>query len=301
LGRVRGRVNVGSLFSGAGLMDWGLTLAGFEHAWFCESDPYCRRVLAIRYPGVPIFEDVRTFEAPERVDLLAGGFPCQDVSQAGRRAGIAGERSGLWDHFARLIGELRPRYVLVENVPGLLVRGMGDVLGDLAALGYDAEWDCLPAAAFGAPHLRARIFILAYPGSGWGSEDDVRPGGHPARGSRKAMVADSHGWDAESRSGGRRELLPTPGGQRAHDKPRRPSADGRSGVMADADRQPVVRTPISRPQRHPWLVEPDVGRVAHGVPARVDRLRALGNGVVPQIAQWLGERIAEREAVRLAK
>ncbi len=123
-------LRVGSLFSGAGMLDYGLTLAGFEHAWFCESDPFCRRILSLRWPGVPIFEDVRTLEAPERVSVLAGGFPCQDISAAGRRAGIAGERSGLWAHFARLVGELRPEYVLVENVADLLKRGMGRVLGD---------------------------------------------------------------------------------------------------------------------------------------------------------------------------
>lgn len=92
-----------------------------------------------------------------------GGFPCEDVSHAGRGAGLAGQRSGLWSRFADAIRALRPRYALVENVPGLLSRGMGEVLGDLAAIGYDAEWDCVPAAAVGASHLRARIWILAYP------------------------------------------------------------------------------------------------------------------------------------------
>ena len=97
------------------------------------------------------------------VDVLCGGFPCQDLSVAGRGAGIDGARSGLWAEYARLIRELRPRYVVVENVPALLVRGLGRVLGDLAALGYDAEWDCLPASAFGAPHRRDRVWIVAYP------------------------------------------------------------------------------------------------------------------------------------------
>lgn len=99
----------------------------------------------------------------EPVELIAGGFPCQDVSHAGRGAGLEGERSGLWAHFARAVRELRPRYVLVENVTGLLGRGLGDVVADLAASGYDAEWDCIPAAAVGAAHLRARVWLLAYP------------------------------------------------------------------------------------------------------------------------------------------
>jgi DNA (cytosine-5)-methyltransferase 1 len=252
-------VNVGSLFSGAGLMDYGLACAGFDHAWFCESDPYCRRILERRWPGVPVYEDVRTLEAPERVDVLAGGFPCQDLSNAGRRAGITGERSGLWAHFARLIGELRPRYVLVENVPALLVRGMGRVLGDLAALRYDAEWDCVPAAAFGAPHLRARIFILAYPSGGRRPNDGLQEGWDSARGGCEALAdADSFGRDWRAR------IVRTPG----------------RGELAHGGR---------------WATEPDVGRVAYGVPARVDRLRALGNGVVPQVSEWLGGRILEHE------
>jgi DNA (cytosine-5)-methyltransferase 1 len=251
-------VNVGSLFSGAGLLDWGLTRAGFDHAWFCESDPFCRTILERRWPGVPVHEDVRTLTAPGRVDLLAGGFPCQDVSVVGRRAVIGGQRSGLWAEFARLVRELRPGYVLVENVPGLLVRGMGRVLGDLAACGYDAEWDCLPAAAFGAPHLRARIFLLAYPDRGQrvGPDDTVFAG--------------------------------------------RDAVTGRGDFMADADSGPLVGTSIARPQRHPWAAEPDVGRVANGVPARVDRLRALGNGVVAPIAEYIGRRILEAEALRWA-
>ena len=285
-------MTVGSLFSGAGLMDWGLTLAGFDHAWFCESDPFCRRVLERRWPGVPIYEDVRSLVAPERVDLLAGGFPCQDVSVAGRRTGISGPRSGLWTHFARLIGELRPSYVFVENVPGLLVRGMGTVLGDLASLGYDAEWDCLPAAAFGAPHLRARIFILAYPDRGLslGPDDTVFAGRSAVTG--RGALADANGRHGEpgaiARSGVRGEAAVT-----------RADGDvgGASSELANADSKPPLGSSVAWAERNPWAVEPDVGRMAHGVPARVDRLRALGNGVVPQISRYVGERILEREGV----
>lgn len=157
-------MNVGSLFSGAGLLDSGLSRAGFDHSWFCEIDPFARRVLSLRWPLVPIYEDARTVGpglAP--VDLLAAGFPCTDISVAGQRAGLSGANSGLWFEVVRVVRQLRPRFVLVENVPSLLVRGMGTVVGDLAASGYDAEWDCFPAAAFGAPHLRARIWLLAYP------------------------------------------------------------------------------------------------------------------------------------------
>jgi DNA (cytosine-5)-methyltransferase 1 len=157
-------VNVGSLFSGAGLMDAGLARAGFQHEWFCEIDPYARHVLNLRWPGVPVYEDARGVGSElAPVDLLAAGFPCTDISVVGQRAGLSGANSGLWSEVARVVRQLRPRFLLVENVPSLLVRGMDAVLGDLAASGYDAEWDCLPAAAFRAPHLRARVWLLAYP------------------------------------------------------------------------------------------------------------------------------------------
>src|SRR5258708_6118143 len=132
-----------------------------------EIDPWCRTILARHWPEVPRHEDVRTAaawwasEPRAAVDVIAGGFPCQDVSDAGRRAGIEGKHSGLWAHFAAVVRALRPRYVLVENTPGLLVRGMGRVLGDLAAGGDDAEWDCVPAAA--ARPVRAPTAVSAIP------------------------------------------------------------------------------------------------------------------------------------------
>src|SRR5690348_6621312 len=145
---------------------------------FCEIDPYCRAVLRKHWPEVPCYEDVRTLTADAlsrdgvAVDVICGGFPCQDVSHAGKRAGLEGARSGLWSEYARLIGELRPRFIVVENVAGLLSLGMGDVLGDLAALGYDTTWDCIPASAVGAPHRRDRVWIVAYARQqGHGSDD----------------------------------------------------------------------------------------------------------------------------------
>ena len=156
----------GSLFAGIGGFDLGLERAGLTCKWQVEIDPWCRAVLQKHWPTVPKFADIRDVRAQtlERVDVLCGGFPCQDVSTAGKRAGIDGARSGLWTEYARLIGELRPRFVLVENVSGLLVHGLGRVLGDLAVLRYDAEWQCVPAAAFGAPQRRTRVWIVAYPG-----------------------------------------------------------------------------------------------------------------------------------------
>ena len=137
-------LTVGSLFSGAGLCDLGLTWAGFKHQWFCEIDPFCQAVLARHWPETAIYNDVSGLNGMELppVDVLCGGFPCQDVSSAGARAGIKqGTRSGLWYEYARLIGEIRPRYVIIENVRGLLSCGIEVVLQDLANIGYDAEWE----------------------------------------------------------------------------------------------------------------------------------------------------------------
>lgn len=157
------------LFSGIGGFSLGLQRSGgFQTVAFCEIEPFPRRVLANHWPEVPCYDDIRTLTAARlasdgiAVDAICGGFPCQDISNAGLRAGIGGERSGLWSEYARLIGEIRPRYVFVENVAALLGRGMGRVLGDLSALGYDAEWYCIPASALGAPHRRNRIWIIAY-------------------------------------------------------------------------------------------------------------------------------------------
>jgi len=151
------------LFSGIGGFSLGLErTGGFRTVAFCEIDPYCRAVLKRHWPGVPCFDDVRTCAGVE-CDVICGGFPCQDISVAGSGAGLAGERSGLWREFSRLIGELRPRYAIVENVAALSFRGLLAVLGDLTSLGYDAEWRSVRAADAGAPHGRRRIWIVAYP------------------------------------------------------------------------------------------------------------------------------------------
>jgi DNA (cytosine-5)-methyltransferase 1 len=157
---------VGSLFAGIGGMDLGFERAGFETVWQVECNDYCRKVLAKNFPHADrSVTDVRDAGSHnlKPVDVIVGGFPCQDISHAGLRAGIEGERSGLWSEYARIIRELRPSYVLVENVAALLGRGMGKVLGDLAEIGFDAEWECLRAHDFGAPHLRDRVYLVAYP------------------------------------------------------------------------------------------------------------------------------------------
>jgi DNA (cytosine-5)-methyltransferase 1 len=168
-------MNVLDLFSGIGAFSLGLERAGMRTVAFCEIDPYCRRVLAKHWPAVPCYDDVRSLTA-ERLradgiaaDVICGGFPCQDISRAngvhGGRLGIEGERSGLWREYSRLIGELRPQVVIVENVTDLLRLGIGRVLGDMATIGYDAEWHCIPSAYIGTRHIRDRVWIVAYPGS----------------------------------------------------------------------------------------------------------------------------------------
>ncbi len=154
-----------SLFTGIGGMDLGLERAGFRAVAQVEADPWCRAVLRRHWPRVARFDDVRTFNRSSingHVSIVAGGFPCQDISSAGKKAGITGARSGLWKEMLRVIQELAPPVALVENVSALRNRGLDVVLSDLAESGYDAEWDCLTAAAFGAPHRRDRLFIVAH-------------------------------------------------------------------------------------------------------------------------------------------
>lgn len=180
----------GSLFAGIGGIDLGLERAGMRCVWQVEIDSYCQKVLTKHWPDMQRFFDVKKYPPPREVpirrkkfgkrrrirearyqntenswyvDLICGGFPCNDISRAGRREGLDGEHSGLWTEMYRIAMQLRPRYILVENTTSLLVRGMDAVLADLAKGGYDAEWDCLPACAFGAPHIRDRLYLLAYP------------------------------------------------------------------------------------------------------------------------------------------
>lgn len=150
------------LFSGIGGFALGLGRAGFTPVAFSEIDPYASRVLARHWPSVPNLGDVTKADFPH-ADIITAGFPCQDISNAGLCAGITGERSGLWREVVRAICVVRPRVALMENVAALLGRGLDRVLGDLAEVGHDAEWDCVPATAVGLPHRRDRIWIAAYP------------------------------------------------------------------------------------------------------------------------------------------
>ena len=262
----------GSLFSGIGGFDLGLERAGMSCKWQVEIDPFCRKVLAKHWPDVPKHDDVKTFPPtqPEdwSVDLIAGGFPCQDISKAANvidreYAGIDGARSGLWGSFERIIREIRPRYVLVENVAKMLDGGLGRVLGDLAAIGFDAEWACVPASSVGAPHIRDRLFVFAH----------------------------AHG---ERFRGGRRSAFACP--------PRRvqDAAQEWSGLRLDV-RSMGERSALRARLIDDRVRQPDALRVGYGVSRGMDgygpRRKGLGNAVVPQVAEWIGRRIMEAHNV----
>jgi DNA (cytosine-5)-methyltransferase 1 len=160
-------LSIGSCFSGIGGLELGLEWTGeFQTKWQIENDEYASRVLSKHWPGVKRYSDIRDVVRPEPVDLICGGFPCQDVSIAGARKGLGGKRSTLWSEMFRLVCEVRPRWVVAENVPGLLSsdngRFFGNILRDLAGAGYDAEWKTISAKSIGAMHRRERIFIIAY-------------------------------------------------------------------------------------------------------------------------------------------
>jgi DNA (cytosine-5)-methyltransferase 1 len=262
-----------SLFAGIGGFELGLERSGaFETVAQCEIDPFCNKVLAKHWPNVKRYGDVRELTAARlaadgiAVDAICGGFPCQDISIAGPGGGLAGKRSGLWHEYARLIGEIRPQFVIVENVSELLGNGMGDVLGALASLGYDAEWDSISAADVGARHKRNRVWIVAYP-----------------NGSRKLQ---SEGlfeiiwrWISHARQNV---------SNAACIRQQKSWWSFNSGNSEAYEDREVYRTFNDRG----WPVEPDVGRMAYGVPNGVDRIKGLGNAVVPQIPELIGRAIA---------
>ena len=322
----------GSLFSGIGGIDLGLERAGMQCRWQVEIDTYATQVLHKHWPHVTRFHDVRDCGAHNLapVDLICGGFPCQDISNAGKRRGLDGERSGLWSEMYRIVCELRPAYVLVENVAALTYRGLDRVLGALAQTGYDAEWQVLPAAAFGALHLRERVFLVAYTARSRCQErphpEGIYHQSHPS----SLSVSDAHGDRCRERAGQsqhqpQRDSTPNAGddgtqGMVAHSTQfgcntwraecagqcRTLPSGGRgtpSSPVSDVNRQGLavgqvfgehaaaqlatVKRDCST-ETGIWATEPTICRVAHGVPHRVDRLRGLGNAVVPQIAEYIG-------------
>jgi DNA (cytosine-5)-methyltransferase 1 len=259
-------LTVGSLFSGIGGLDLGLERAGMTVRWQSEIHPYACRVLAKHWPDVPNLGDITTIDwsTVEPVDLICGGYPCQPFSVAGTRNGADDPRH-LWPHMLGAIRLLRPRWALLENVPGHLSLGFGRVLGDLAESGYSVEWDCIPASSVGAPHRRDRVFAVAHADMRRREQRDSRQ--------RGLSIVDASGNDA---TGNVADTNIT-------------GSQGRLQRVRGSGQQPVGSG--GQPDPGNWLVEPDVGRVAHGVPSRVDRLKCLGNAVVPQVAEHVGRLI----------
>jgi DNA (cytosine-5)-methyltransferase 1 len=210
---------------------------GWQTAWFSEIEPYACQVLHKHWPRVPNHGDITQIQGKdvEQVDILCGGFPCQDISAAGKKAGISGQKSGLWREYARLIEELRPGYAIIENPAVLVRRGLSTVLNDLTRIGYAAEWTGISACAVGAPHARKRVFIVAYPNR------DSQP---------------ISAFNAET-----------------------------CGLYPDAKYLRHWRSP-----------RPRTLRMADGVPRGMDRLRCLGNAVVPQVAYRVLQAIQARES-----
>jgi len=261
------------LFSGIGglsvaLSPWVKTIA------YCEIDSYCQSVLLSRMSddtisSAPIWNDITTLLSSmlprHGIDIVHGGFPCQDISVAGSGAGLEGKRSRLFFEIVRLVGELRPAFVFLENVPAITTRGGVRVVSEFTRLGYDCRWTIVSAAEFGACHIRRRWFLLAHSNSN--SIRDESRGGHGTDGDTKAQLANYGSERDVANPKGIRSRLRFIEGQVIKKNGTYPRAEPLGGSTAEG--------------KQFWTTEPDVGRVAHGVPFRVDRIKGLGNAVVP--------------------
>ena len=295
------------LFAGIGGFSRGLEATGFfETICFVENEPYCQAVLKHHWPGVPILGDIKNVKAPDlpsRPDVICGGFPCQPFSQAGKQRAQDDPRH-LWPEMFRLIRECRPTWVVGENVAGIIKLGLDEVLADLEGEGYATRTFNIPACAVGAPHLRQRLWIVAHSDSE-SEPDGTFDGGAGARqlgfefgGSEAAP----RGPDPDSQRGNRAAGKQGAAGRKITSGSRPYVADPRchtEGSRKGVQRGAAKRSKGSfdagdggdiRPEER-WAVEPDVGRLVDGLPNRVPQLRALGNSIVPQIAQEIGQAI----------
>ena len=266
-------ITFGSLFAGIGGFDLGFERAGMTCKWQVEIDDYCRKVLAKHWPKVKRYDDIRRTGKHnlQPVDVICGGFPCQPYSIAGEQKGETDDRN-LWPEFLRIVKELRPSWVVAENVPGIVSLYLDTVLSDLESEDYSCWTFNIPACALDAPHRRERIFIVANSNSQGLQRSQLRP------------LAHSH----QGRSN------PKPPRSSAQIPPY-PSSKGLQRQWGSAWVQ------SGRPSETGWWeIEPDVGRVVDGLPSRVDRLKSLGNAVVPHVAEFIALRIVEveRENIR---
>ena len=248
----------------------GSRLLGWDKVCAVEIDPYCREILLQRQKEgclekFPIWDDVKTFNGwPWRgkIDVVSGGFPCQDISPAGKGVGITGSRSGLVFEMLRIVAEVQPRFIFAENSPQLRTKGLGIILQQLAEMGYDARWGVLGAWHVGAPHRRDRLWVVASNANGSILRDESRWGS--GEGWKNKDVTEQHGekWDLANAEGERRER-----GRQPYQKMEKPQPSGQSF------------------NHFAWPPEPNVGRVAYGVARRMDRLRAIGNGQFPRVVK----------------
>jgi DNA (cytosine-5)-methyltransferase 1 len=356
-------LTVGSLFSGIGGLDLGLERAGMNVIWQSEIDPYASRVLAKHWPEVPNHGNIKDIRWGDVVspDVICGGYPCQPFSTAGKRQGTDDPRH-LWPWVREAISELRPRYAILENVRGHVSLGLSTVLGEMASIGYDAEWQIVSAASVGAPHRRDRVIIVAYPngrrqqecqpqaqqttrtrcsceqcanaigqlantdnsrhlhrqtqifttenwlnalsliGSSGTDVADTDSGDATDGRQREAIQSQDTGW-GNDRSGSRsdtRQVSMGSSGKASSDVANTDTRETSWGLGSVSTDTGQVRSERNYPRgeeshagRQWWALEPDVGRVANGVPSRVDRLKGLGNAVVPQVAELVGRMVME--------
>jgi DNA (cytosine-5)-methyltransferase 1 len=276
-------LTVGSLFSGIGGFDLGLERAGMKVIWQSEIDKFASKVLKKHWPDVPNLGDITKIDwsTVERPDVICGGYPCQPFSTAGKRGG-ANDPRHLWPAMHNAIRVLRPRYALMENVRGHLSLGFSQVLGDLAEIGYDAEWQIIPAAAIGAPHKRDRVFIVAYPNNSRMGTQRSKVQSQKSSGQQERKIVSRYVFGGRST-----EMADTDG-----------EFLGQYGSSSNVASKSKQRHDQRKRQKTNdfgqwWKVEPDVGRVANGVSDRVDRLKGLGNAIVPQVAQLVGALVVE--------
>jgi DNA (cytosine-5)-methyltransferase 1 len=306
-------LTVGSLFSGIGGLDLGLERAGMNVIWQSEIDPYACRVLSKHWPEVPNYGDIKTINWGNivRPDVICGGYPCQPFSTAGKRKGTDDPRH-LWPWVRQAISELRPRYAILENVRGHISLGLSTVLGEMASIGYDAEWTVVSAASQGAPHLRERVIIIAYPKRQVANSTNIRcvfgqldkqstearinAQRQPCSSGTNVAYTNDTGDGTPGRNTDRdgqtlkqgRQILSQSGSCGC--SPNVAYANGGRLIKRQSEAEQTTGIGFgSVKDRNEWTTEPSLGRVANGVPNRVDRLRGLGNAVVPQVAQFVGE------------
>ena len=287
------QLSVLDIFSGIGGFSLGLEKAGMKTMAFCEINQFCRKILKKHWPSIPIFNDItivhkENLKTLSKIDVIAGGFPCQDISIAGKQKGITAKRSGLWKEFARLINEIRPKYAIIENVANLRSKGLIAVLQDLWEIGYNAEWHCIPASAFGAPHRRDRVWIIAYPAC----FDKIRLSCTKKK--TQSTTGDS------SKNVFSYKILSLDGHYRFQEVPKvsqdEISIYRNTKGFAQWGIEPKTITRLKEERLNPdwveWLMDFPQGWTEGG--SRRQRLQSLGNAVVPLIPEFLGEVILNK-------